>query len=159
MNTSGPSSRPRKPYPFALLNHLTVPFRRSTFVLFPLRKMTIRKCVRIVLRGHGTVKDFNHIPMVGSLICTLRDIGIRSESDGTNWRTRDCTGREGESRSRRRSPRPARHFGIPQNSGDRLCVPDTSPQCHALCFRKRKESNCNPLVDFRLGDARLQSER
>src|SRR5437660_1620778 len=28
--TSGPSSRPMKPYPLALLNHLTVPFRRST---------------------------------------------------------------------------------------------------------------------------------
>ena len=28
--TSGPSSRPINPYPFALLNHLTVPFSRST---------------------------------------------------------------------------------------------------------------------------------
>src|ERR1019366_7903920 len=29
MNTYGPSSRPRKPYPLALLNHFTVPFKRS----------------------------------------------------------------------------------------------------------------------------------
>src|SRR5271169_7236541 len=33
MNTSGPSSRPRNPYPLALLNHFTVPFRRSTCAL------------------------------------------------------------------------------------------------------------------------------
>src|SRR6266576_5296278 len=30
-NTSGPSSRPMKPYPLALLHHFTVPCKRSTF--------------------------------------------------------------------------------------------------------------------------------
>src|SRR5208283_1965974 len=33
MNTSAPPSRPRKPYPFGLLNHLTLPLMRSTGVL------------------------------------------------------------------------------------------------------------------------------
>src|ERR1700677_273455 len=65
MNTSGPSSRPRKPYPFALLNHLTVPFRRSTFapLLILLNSPERRdsggqqkKCVGIVLLAGGTVK-------------------------------------------------------------------------------------------------------
>src|SRR4029077_10652790 len=65
MNTSGPSSRPRKPYPLALLNHLTVPFRRSTcaplFLCgFPPKKGAIpgarKKCVGIVLLTGRTVK-------------------------------------------------------------------------------------------------------
>src|SRR5208283_1126843 len=33
MNTSAPPSRPRKPYPFGLLKHLTLPLMRSTGVL------------------------------------------------------------------------------------------------------------------------------
>src|SRR5260370_28306798 len=69
MNPSGPSWRPRKPYPLALLNHLTVPFNRSTgapplFCEFP-RKGAIpgarKKCVGIVLLTALTVKDWNHI--------------------------------------------------------------------------------------------------
>src|ERR1700686_1154158 len=65
MNTSGPSSRPRKPYPLALLNRLTVPFKRSTcaplfFYGFPPKKARFqgpaKKCVGIVLLTGGTVK-------------------------------------------------------------------------------------------------------
>src|ERR1700674_359087 len=69
MNTSGPSSRPRKPYPLALLNHLTVPFRRSTcaplfFADFPLKRRDSRgpqKCVGIVLLTGRTVKTVQYI--------------------------------------------------------------------------------------------------
>src|SRR5580658_2713139 len=65
MNTSGPSSRPRNPYPFALLNHLTVPFKRSTFAPslilaeFPEKARfqgPAKKCVGIVLLKGVTVK-------------------------------------------------------------------------------------------------------
>src|ERR1039458_3144608 len=67
MNTSGPSSRPRKPYPLALLNHLTVPLKRSTCAPlscgFP-RKGAIsgpaQKCVGIVVLTGGAVKAQRH---------------------------------------------------------------------------------------------------
>src|ERR1039458_5935929 len=67
MNTSGPSSRPRKPYPLALLNHLTVPFKRSTCAPSfrgspnkPRFQRSPRKCVGIVLLLEEAVKDLHH---------------------------------------------------------------------------------------------------
>ena len=69
MKTSGPSSRPRKTYHLALLNHLTVPFKRSTFApLFPAdfspKKAQFpgpaKKCVGIVLLKGCAVKDSSH---------------------------------------------------------------------------------------------------
>src|ERR1700722_256876 len=68
MNTSGPSSRPRNPYPLALLNHLTVPFNRSTcaplFFANVHGKAQIpgfrKNCVGIVLLSRGTVKAWHY---------------------------------------------------------------------------------------------------
>src|ERR1700730_2779309 len=69
MNTSGPSSRPRKPYPLSLLNHFTVPFRRSTcapsWCGSPQKGANPevpRKCLGIVLLILATVKVRNQMP-------------------------------------------------------------------------------------------------
>src|SRR5208337_5007137 len=81
MNTSGPSSRPRHPYPLALLNHLTVPCKRSTrsplfFAGFPEKarfQEPAKNCVRIVLLTGGAVKDCNHTGLPGGRLRDGRD--------------------------------------------------------------------------------------
>src|ERR1700683_755171 len=72
MNTSGPSSRPRKPYPLALLNHLTVPFSRSTCVP-PIFAHSLEsalpealKRLGIVLLAGRPVKTLHHSPLRNS---------------------------------------------------------------------------------------------
>src|ERR1700693_2214526 len=86
MNTSGPSSRPRKPYPLALLNHLTVPVRRSTCAPSSCGSQkqaatpkVRKKCVGIVLLIGEAVKVRNH----------TRKAGLPEPATTKGTRTRD----------------------------------------------------------------------
>src|SRR5450631_3393304 len=138
MNTSGPSSRPRKPYPLALLNHLTVPFKRSTcapplFADFP-RKGAIpggrKNCVGIVLLTGGTVKARCHTSVVvgrgwrdgyrGRLLSPWKNSGFVSRA--SLWR---CEILRNSFRAGHRSrslylARRSRYLSQPQDPGDGL---------------------------------------
>src|SRR5271165_3856982 len=123
MNTSGPSSRPRKPYPLALLNHLTVPFKRSTCAPlscgFPEKAPfggSAKKCVGIVLLTGGAVKAWSHIAMVGTT----------------------GPGKVGPAfidRPRALLPCRSRHLSQPQDATNRLGIADASLESHPFCFR------------------------
>src|SRR6266436_1982126 len=120
MNTSGPSSRPRKPYPLALLNHLTVPFRRSTcaplfFCGFPPKRRDSRarkKCVGIVRLTGGTVKTVHYI----------------ARSHGQSLAV-------GNSRPHVFLPCWSRHLGQPQDAADGLRIANAPIECHPLRLR------------------------
>src|SRR5208282_6501701 len=57
-------------------------------------------------------------------------------------------------------PRLARRSGRlrqPQDAADRLGIANAAVEGHPLRLRQGKESGCDPLVRFRLSNARLQS--
>src|SRR5450755_3215759 len=147
MNTSGPSSRPRKPYPLALLNHLTVPFKRSTCAPlscgFPPKRRKSegpQKCVGIVLPTAWTVKACNHTSLVGTFCVgtgavahpSRAKFGLFSEVGHLALYFLDCN-----ASARRLSlprcgllPCPAPHLSQPQDPGNGLRILDASMQRH-----------------------------
>src|SRR5258708_7049675 len=136
MNTSGPSSRPRKPYPLALLNHLTVPFRRSTcaplfFADFPLKGAipgARKKCVGIVLLTGGTVKTVDYMARGCGQGLALRNSHLRGFL--ARW---------------------SRHLGQPQDAADGLGIADAAIERHPFSLRQSKEFRCDFLVRLGLG--------
>src|SRR5229473_2739785 len=138
MNTSGPSSRPRKPYPLALLNHLTVPFRRSTcaplfFADFPLKGAipgARKKCVGIVLLTGGTVKTVDYMARGCGQGLALRNSHLRGSL--ARW---------------------SRHLGQPQDAADGLGIADAAIERHPFRLRQGKKFRCDLLVRLRLGFA------
>src|SRR5713226_1768850 len=149
MNTSGPSSRPRKPYPLALLNHLTVPFKRSTcaplfFLRIPLKRRDSR----------GAQKMCRH--------CAAD----RGDCQGSASRSRIIATRlwrRGLPRLRRESqkyqaflPPWSLHLGQPQDAGDGLGIADAAIERHPFRLRQGKKFRCDPLVRLGLRFAGLE---
>src|ERR1019366_2636916 len=164
MNTYGPSSRPRKPYPLALLNHFTVPFKRSAtcapyFLRIPPEKARFPGSARNVQElccslGELSRLGITHHGLAGSSVC--RDGACPVSLGGSGNPVR------GDAASRVSTgnpllPRPSRHLRQPQDAGDRLRVANAPLERHPLRLRQTEKPDRDLLVRLGLGRACLEA--